>query len=512
MKSKLIKLGLGGAIICTSLSAFSQQINPMMEAVFQNYAEALAENPKDYVTLFDRASQYYSMGEYARALSDIEMALDYTPAKESDYRTAEFSLKSDILAAQKDYKGALDAVNQALSISPQSQPDLYKLGNLYLVQNNPQDALKTFQKLQRESSRSQEAFYGMAKANAMMGNFDEADKLLKEVELIGGKQSFVTYCRIGDLYADMGNIREAATNYVIAYTLEDNNSRPIESLKFLSRKNPDAVITALDGIMATNNDNVALNYVKAILSYDAGDYAQAENACRELTTTLEEQSPSVYRMLAMSQMAQNKLSAAKESIAAAEKLAPNAAGVLLDKAEIIMSENPQESLRIAKSALAKDPDNESILMVGAKAAMLTGDYKDAQQYLNNVILGNPSNVEALLLRGYLNSEFLKDEKAATSDYTRAGNIQTGESNSDLILAALGKAKANKKLDADGMIKEAIAKADKNDLYLIAVYYAQTGDTQKAKEFADKALIGGYNNLYNLQTNNEPLLNLQKIRK
>ena len=512
MKSKVLKLGIGGAFFCASFSALSQQINPIMEALMQNYAEVLAENPKDYVTLFDRASQYYSMGEYNRALSDVEMALEYTPEKESEYRRAELSLKSDILSAQKNYTGAIEAVNLALQINSSSIPDIYKLGNLYLVSNNPQEALKTFKKLQRENSRSQEAFYGMAKANVMMGNMEDAEKLIKEIELLG-KQSFVTYCRIGDLYADMGNVMDATTNYVIAYTLEDNNPRPIESLKFLSRKNPDSVLKALDAIMTSNSDNVAPNYVKAILAYDSGDYAQAEKACKELTQSLDEDSPAVYRMMAMSQLALNKLTEAKESISTAEKLAPGNPGVMLDKSEILLSQNPQEALKILKNALQNDNDNESLLMVAAKAAILTGNFNDARDYLNNVIIGNPSNIEALLLRGYLNAEYLKDEKAAIADFTRAGNAQTSGSNTDLIFAAMGKAKAGKKLDADGMIKEAISKAsnNKNDLYLIAVYYAQTGDLQKSREYKDKALLNGYGNLYNLQTNIEPLFNLKALR-
>ena len=511
MKSKLLKLGVGGAFLCIFMSARSQQINPITEAVLQDYAEILAENPTDYRTLFDRASQYLSMGEYSRALSDLDMALEYTPAKDTDYRQAEYSLKSDVLSALKNYEGAIEAVKNALDINPNSTQDLYKLGNLQLINNQPQDALRTFQQLQRENTRSQEAFYGMAKANIMLGNNQEAVDLIKELEQLG-KQSYVTYCRIGDLYADMGNLTEATTNYVIAYTMEDTNQRPINSLKFIARKNPEAIMTALDGIMANNTDNIALNYVKAILSYDAGNYVQTEKACKELAQNLEEDSPAVYRMLAMSQLALNKTTEAKESIAAAERLAQGNPGVLLDKAEILLNENPQESYSLLKGLLGNDPDNETILILAAKAAILTEDYSGAQQYLNNIIIGNPSNIEALLLRGYLNAEYLKDEKAAISDFTRAGNIPA-EDNSTLILAALGKAKANKKLDADGMINDAIAKAanNKNDLYLIAIYYANTNDLAKAKEFSDKALLNGYNNIYNLQTNNEPLFSLRNLQ-
>lgn len=512
MKKKFWKWGLAGMVLCGSLTAGAQQINPMMEAMFRNYADILAENPKDYYTLYDRAAQYLSIGEFNRALSDIEMALEYTPAKDTDYRQAEYSLKCDILTAQKDFKGAIKAANDALAINDKSGGDLYKLGNLYLLENNADEALKIFQRLQRDQPRSQEAFYGMAKANVMKGNTAEATDLLQEIESLG-KQSFVTYCRIGDLYVDMNNLKDATKNYVIAYNLEDNSQRPIESLKNISKKNPSAVMEALEGIIAENPDNIALNYVKAILAFDNGDYIKAEKACKDLAKGLEEESPAVYRMLAVTQLAQNNLSEATQSIGTAEKLAPNDPGVQLNKAEVYMSQNPQLALSAAEKALKTDPNGEGALLAAAKASILAGKYEDAQNYLNEMILSNPSDVEALLLRGYLSSEFLNNEKSGLTDYTRAGNIQQSGTAKDLVLAALGKSKAGKKLDAEGMINQAIQQSgkDKDALYLIAVYYAQTGNEAKAREYSEKAIANGYTNLYNLKTNIEPLFNLSAIR-
>lgn len=510
--NKFVKWGLPGMMACSFMAISAQQINPMMEAVLQNYAEILAENPKDYQTLIDRASQYIELGDYNRALSDVDMALEYTPATDTDYRIAEYLLKSDILTNLKNFQGAVEAVNGALAINPSYQPALYKAGNLYLIQNNGQEALKAFQALQRENPRSQEAFYGMAKANVLLGNKEDAERLISEVENLG-KQSYLTYCRIGDLYSDMDNVKEAVTNYTIAFTMEDNSSRPVESLKLLARKNPALVLETLDGIIASKPDNLSLNYLKAILAFDSGMYAQAEKACKDLATTLEEDSPAVYRMMAMSQLGQNKLEEALQSIGTAETLAPGNSGVLLDKATILMTTNPSGAFEAAGKVLLSNPDDESALMLAAKAGMLNGNYSEALNYLNNVILSNPSNVEALLLRGYLNTEFIKDGKAGVADYTRAGNVRPEGNVRAMAFIALGKAKIGKTLDAEGIINDAVGLAgnDKDALYAIALYYAQTGNLVKAKEYIDRALLNGYSNLYNLQTNEEPLLNLKPIR-
>lgn len=494
------------------MGAFAQQINPMTEAVLRNYAEILTENPKDYYTLYDRASQYYSLGDYTRALSDLDMALEYTPAADKDYIEAEYILKANVLTAQKNYKEALDAINAALKINPTSPTALYVGGNLYLMMEEPAEALKMFKSLQRENPRSQDAFYGMAKANALLGNNLEAENLIKEIENLG-KQSFLTYCRIGDLYSDMGNVKEATTNYVIAYTMEDNSLRPVESLKLMAKKDETTVMETLNSLISSKPDNLAINYAKAIVAFDAGNYKEAEKACKEIAANSDDDSAAVYRMMAMAQLAQNNTNEAKSSIAAAERLSPSDSGVLLDKAEIYMVEDPAVSYNAATSALNLIPDDEAAQMLAAKTAILNGKYPEALNLLNNIILSNPANIKALLLRGFLNTEYLNDGKAGVADYTRASNVKVEGNVSDMIYTALGKAKINKKLDADGIISDAVKKAGTNKelLYQISVYYAQTGDLEKAKQFADKALLNGYNNLYNLQTNKEPLFNLIPIR-
>ena len=49
--------------------------------MLRGYQEILNENPKDYTTLYQRATQYYNLSMYDEALVDIIKALDYTPEK-----------------------------------------------------------------------------------------------------------------------------------------------------------------------------------------------------------------------------------------------------------------------------------------------------------------------------------------------------------------------------------------------------------------------------------------------
>lgn len=509
MKKRYIAAGVL-AVMLSLTSAKAQQINPMTEAVIKGYSEILAENPKDYITLYDRASQYYNINNFDRALSDIDLALEYTPESDKNYRAAEYSLKADILLSKKDYQRALEASREALKINPSSAADYYRLGNINLLLNDGNEALKAFQQLQRINTRSQEAFYGMAKANIMLGKNDEAERLIKEIESFG-KNSAITYCRIGDLQTDMGRTKDAVGNYVVAYMMGQDTQRPKESLTFLAKKDYPAVMQTLDAFVTASPDNLNYLFLKATIADSANDYETTEKACEQLLDKLDDDAPAVYRMLAMAQMAQNKLTPALANIKFAENLSKNNPYILADKADILLGIDPVQAMAVADEALAINPDLELAQLIGAKGAIMSNNAEKGLDYLNNIILTNPSNVEALLLRAYLNENVAKDSKAAVADYGRAGNAHV-ENNADLALAALGKSKAGKKLDAEGMISDAIAGAgsDKNTLFNIAVYYAQTGNLEKAKEFADKAKMAGYNNMYYLKGSNEPLISLSPI--
>lgn len=511
MKKKYIKIGVLFLLMSLGGISRAQQINPMTEAMLRGYNESLTENPKDYYTLYDRASLYMSLGNLDRALSDIDMALEYTPANDKDYRAAEFGLKAEILQAKKDYKKAILATNEALKILPSSQPDLYRLGNLFLLEKNGEGALKTFQQLQRENSRSQEAFYGMARAYVMLNRMDEANEMIEQIESLA-KNSFITYCRLGDLYVDMNKPGEASANYIKAFVLDEGSGRPVESLQHLAAKEYNTVIEAIKAYQKAAPESASFPYLKALIAYNVGDYKLAIESCEELLSQLKEDNASVYRMMAVSQKNLGNVEDAISNIEKAETLNKGNSDILADKSDILLASDPGGALSSAEESLKANPDNEFAMFSGAKAAILTGNKDKALEYLNEILLIDPSNVEALLLRGFTNETLAKDDKAAIQDYTRAGNMNS-TSSSVKALIALGKAKAGKKFDADSIIKEAIGEAgnDKDAYYNIAVYFAQTGDLDKAKEYVEKALKAGYSNVYNIKISKEPVVNLIPIQ-
>ena len=122
MKFKSLLLSVA---LMAAPAAFAQQISPLTKAVLRGYEEILRENPQDYSTLYQRATQYYNLSMYDNALVDIIKALDYTPAKEKELRLDEYSMLADIYIQTKEYDKAMSAVDNALALAPQDYALLY---------------------------------------------------------------------------------------------------------------------------------------------------------------------------------------------------------------------------------------------------------------------------------------------------------------------------------------------------------------------------------------------------
>lgn len=506
---KLNKI-LVGTLLLLSSSVYAQQINPMTQAMLDGYDQILKKDPKDYLTLYQRAIQYYQLGLYDNALTDIGRALQFTPEKEKDMKAQEYSMLSDIAVALKDYPRSLEAIERALSYSPENYAMLYKKGQIYLYLEKPEEAYRAFQNMQRLKSRSQEAFFGMAQASIMMGNRSRAMELMKEVEN-SNPSSATTYCRIGDLYSEMGETEKAATNYIIAYSLAKNPARSLESLVNLSVKDYSGVASALDYTVSMTDNKVPLYYLRATLAYHSGHYNDAKSALEKLLNIKEGREASVYKLAALTDLALGNPSAALENVDKGIAISPSSDLYVVKSDALRENGNAAAALIEAKKALQMSPNSVEAMMAAAKASIVTGQGEDALTYLSDVVMNDPEDILPLLLRGYVYSEIIKNPKQGASDYIRASNMEALDF-PDVAYKALAKYKSGKKLDGDAIIENMLSQSsDMDSYYWAAVYYAQSGSLEKAKEYVDKAISLGYQNKYNLYSNKFPLLNIAPIR-
>lgn len=506
---KLKKI-LAGTVLMLAAGGYSQQLNPMTQAMLSSYAEILKQDPKDYLTLYQRALQYAQLGMNDDALADIGKALKYTPEKEKDMLAQEYALLADIAIAKKDFSKALESIDRALFYTPGDYAFLYKKGEICLWMEDAENAEKSFKSMLNIKSRSPEAFFGLAQAAVMKGDTNKAEELMKELENTN-INNWLTYSRLGDLYDQLGDTQRAATNYIVSYSLASDPSRPLTSLSQLAEKDFDGVRRALEFAASKSDSKTALTYLLAYLAYNTGHYDAAAAALDNLLATKEGEQQAVYNLKALNDLALGKNTEAINNVNKAMNEGESLHQYLL-KAEALMQNNqPSSALIEAKRALNMNPNSVDAMAAAARAAIAANDASAAIDYLNEWVMTDPGSIEALFLRGYVNTEMLKNGKQGASDYIRASNMEA-DGFPAIAYKALAKAKAGKKLDADSIMEKALAvNSDKNACYYAAVYYAQSGSLAKAEEMMKKALSLGYDNQYNLKTNKFANFNISPIR-
>ena len=496
------------ALAVASVAA-AQQINPITKAVLDGYDLTLKENPKDYETLYQRAAQYYNLSMYDNALTDIAKAIDCTPEKDSEMRQREFSLMADIDIELKEYSKALAAIEKALEINPDSYGDLYKKGNILLHLKDGEAAYRVFSSMQRLKTRSQEAYFGMAKACLLTGKKAEAEELIKEAQN-ADPTSAITFCRVGDLYRESGDNRQAAANYLSAFALASDSERPLQSLISLGEEDFPAVADAVDYALERSDNQVPLYFIKGNIANLTGNYQASYEALNTLLKIPAGQAPSVYASLANTCLALDKLDEAAENIDMAIVRA-NTTANLISKANIeLAAGRPAFALVSATKALEADPGNMDAMIAAALANADLQEYDKAIKHLNEAAISDASDPLPLMLRAWINSAFLNNQKAAVADRNRVASMPADRF-PEVAYKALAKSLNGKKIDGDEIISQSLeADSGKEACYYAAIYYAQTGNIEKAQEMRDKAISLGFGNLHKLHSDKTANLNLQPI--
>lgn len=506
----MIKKIAASLLLALAVPVAAQQISPMTKAILDTYAEALAQNPKDYLTLYDRAATYFGLAMYDDALTDIGNAIVNTPAKEAEQLAAEYSLMADIEIQLKEYGKALTTVEKSIELTPEPYAELYRKGNICLYLDRPEEAWKAFSSMQRLKSRSQEAYFGMAKADIMMGKKDEAKTLIKQAQ-DADPNSWVTYCRTGDLYRDLGEDENAAADYLSAFSLADGSPRPMESLINLGRDNYPAVASAINYALKKTDNPVPLDFLKANIAYITGNYTDALEGFNDLLKNNEAQIASIYSRAAQSALALNKTDVAEEYIGKAVFEAPTAENYIIQSDILRAAGKNEAAFGSATKAKGAEPHNPKALTAVALTRMAFGDWEEAVEALNEAIINDATDLRPLMLRAYILNTKLKNAKGAAADYARVAN-SPAETFPDVALKAMAKSLNGKKLDGDAIIEQALTQnTGKDAAYWAAVYYANTGSLEKGAGQLKRARGLGYQNLYNIEVNTEGNLNIAPVR-
>lgn len=497
------------AALSLILSGSAQSINPITQAMLDGYASLLAQNPKDYLTLYERASQYYRLSKYDLALNDIKKAIEFTPAKEKSQLASEYALCADIYTQSGDYSQALSAVNSALSQTPDSYPLLYMKGNICLYLKDYTSAASCFQAMRRINPRSQESVIGLAKIAVLQNNYSKANGYIADAEKLD-PSNYLTYCRIGDLHKEMGMPRQAGADYISAFCLSSSSDRPMSSMLALASTNYDAVMEAVDYALTQTSNTVPLNFLKANIALNSGKYAEAYESYQQLLTD-DSQTGVLAPSLANVCLGTGNLADADKYANIALQASNNARNNLT-KARIEESAgNTASALLYANNAMRTDGQSVDAIIETASLQIAQGEYDAAMQTLGNAILLDPANADFLLMRGLLQKKFMNRPDAAKVDFQRVIALPVTDDKGSLH-KAIAQSLSGLTMDAQSVIAPLEAKASVNPdvAILVAQFYNVTGDRNNAAKFKAMAKENGFEDEYILNYSLNPVTTLKGL--
>ncbi len=311
---------------------------------------------------------------------------------------------------------------------------------------------------------------------------------------------------------DMEQPENAATNYLLGFTMAKDSQRPLESLISLADKNYNAVATALDFAADKAENRLPILFLKGNIACESGNFSQADVALTQLLSDFQDAKiPGVYAKLAQAKLGENDLAGALQAIDNALTLGGGAAEYALKSEIDLANGNAEKALQDASKALTLDANSNDAMMAKAKAQIALKDGNGAAETLNEAIMMRPDNQEALLLRAYTNQELIKNTRAAIADFNRI-ILEDDSTFPAITYKALAQTKTGKKMDGDANIEAALnGSPSKDDYYWAAVYFSQSGNLEKAKDMLEKATFNGYQNQYKIKTDNTPWLNIGPIR-
>lgn len=499
------------AVCLMATVGWAQRINPLTQSMLDAYEQMLRVNPNDYMTLYERAGQYYRLDRYDMALSDIKRAVECTPAKEKAQLASEYSMMADIYTQLGEYPQALEAVNKGLALDQGSVPMLYMSGNINLHLNDMAGAKRAFQAMMRQQSRSQEAVLGLAKVAVMEQNYGLANEYIEQGEKLAAA-NYLTYCRIGDLHRDMHNSRQAAADYISAFCLSGESERPMRSMIDLARQDYDAALNAVDYALVQTQNSVPLHFLRGNMALTVGRYSDAYESFRHLldsgAATDAQLATSMARVcLGMGNLQEADLYA-NRGVGATGSAQANLMKARVEEA----AGNLASALIYADKAIRLDGEMKDAAIEEVVLLMAQGKNLDASEKLTAMIFTDPGNMEARLMRAWMRRAGRGDAPSAEADL----NVIAGGNETDLrsiALRGMAKEMQGMMLDAVQVMEQVKKRAEKEGeaAYLMAVYSRLAGDGAKASEYKGKAQELGFEDAYMLKYSKHPVYSLSDVK-
>lgn len=482
-------------------------------AVMKVYDEALAENPGDYGTRFARAMQHYYNGDLDMALSDVNTAIEQIPEKEKSQLYDALILRSKLYDAQGKYTAEQADLQRASELNASNLSGVDMKAKLALKQNDLQTAEDNFNAILRQSPQNYDALYGLAQVEVKRANYTKAQEYAERAVKLFPAEAQV-YINRADVFNQMGQYAVAAQDLILAMSVGKENNRAIPALYVMADSHYDEVMDALQHSIDNAPRQGSFYFIRANIAKDHFHYGQALNSLNMIISNKFFEDASVYYDAALCQFHLAKFDAALASVNRSIAMDGSNVDAHVLKSKILRNIKGDKSKEILTTLTAGEKVNDKyapLLIEHARFLNSKRKSDEAIAMLDKVIKADPTNNEALLMRGFINKYRLNDSEAALADFgMMLKNGKGMESLHGFALHELGRDDDARKWAQDQITSTTLPGGE-------AYAYASSllsdiGDNDQAMKYLESALANGYGSYYEIKFNDDPYVNLRLVRR
>ncbi|MCM1070587.1 MAG: tetratricopeptide repeat protein [[Clostridium] fimetarium] len=519
-----IRSFLAAAILASAsaLPAAAQGLdNPMTRAMMEVYNQEIAANPQSYDVYFRRANEYYKFNQYLRALSDVDNAIKYAPAADTDFLFEARFLRAEIYQMLDKHEEALADFTEALKLDPSSFLALYQKANSEYELGRYADAKADYNRMRAINPRSAEALTGLARVSVKENNLGLAQQYMDDAVSMMPTDSDI-FVRRSSVRRMLGDNTGAVEDLIMAISI-DSNSRAIQELAAIGNADYPAVITGLSSAVSKAPDQPMLYYLRGFIAQAHAHYLSAIDDYRKLVDNNMYNYAGIYGALGECYFQLCDFDRALEYTNQAIGMDPANPEFNTTLSRIRRAKGDfAPALKAVDFALSDAPTNRAALTEKGLALFSLGRFDEASGIFGELIMDNPEDAMSYMLQAWVVNDGLKQPRNATPIYKRLLDALPAES----VNAAGEHLTAPSTLrgfamlfagDSEGALRWADdLLRDNNDTdgsvnYLAACLYAQAGAADKALACVDRSLGKGYASLYNWKHNDAGRVNVAPLR-
>ena len=205
------------------------------QRVLDDLTRLISSRPARVISFFNLGYLYGEMGDFLRAISAYQMALDINP----NHSNTLYNL-GNVYRDQGRLGAALDVYQKVVKVDPRKSDAFLNMGAIHQRRGDQKQAKEYFQKAIKADPRNARAYFDLGYMEEKAGNLRDAIVLYrKSIEFdLGNKE---TYYNLGNTYARLGKNPAAISLYLKAVEVEPNYMDAWVNLSILSFKEGDFV-------------------------------------------------------------------------------------------------------------------------------------------------------------------------------------------------------------------------------------------------------------------------------